>query len=125
MKVVAPPPRRTRQTTGKMPASLAAAMIAATQAVELKKKRKRTDPVVSVDTTITNSDVETINIEEEDGMKSASTSADQAAQMPRKVVREEECSGSGADVMGDMGLQKRVMKEPPKPIKLMLKSIGK
>jgi hypothetical protein len=51
--------RRTRQTTGKMSASQAAAMVAATQTVEdKKKKRKRTGPAVSVDTTAVSFSVE-------------------------------------------------------------------
>jgi hypothetical protein len=56
-------PRRTRQTVGKIPASQAAPQVA-----EAKKRRgKRTRSVVSVDTTTKSSDVETINIEEDEG----------------------------------------------------------
>jgi hypothetical protein len=71
-----------------MPASRAATTIAATQAVESRKKRKRAGLVVSADTTTASSDVETINVEEneEDDTKSPNALTERAAQMPRKVV---------------------------------------
>jgi hypothetical protein len=60
-KVVAP--WRTRQTAGKISASRAA-----TQAAEAKKKkRKRTRSAVSADTTLISSDVETIDVDDEEG----------------------------------------------------------
>jgi hypothetical protein len=56
-------PRCTRQTAGKIPTSQAA-----TQAVEAKKRRgKRTRSTVSVDTTTISSDIETIDIDDEEG----------------------------------------------------------
>jgi hypothetical protein len=55
--------RRTRQTTGKIPASRTAATIAATQTAEAKKeKRKRTRPTVSVDMALVSFSVETIDV---------------------------------------------------------------
>jgi hypothetical protein len=55
-------PRCTRQTAGKIPASQAA-----TQVAEAKKRRgKRTRSAVSADTTTRSSDVETIDIEEDE-----------------------------------------------------------
>jgi hypothetical protein len=50
-----------------MPASRAAAIIAATQTAEAKKKkkRKRTRPAVLADTATASSGVETINIEDD------------------------------------------------------------
>jgi hypothetical protein len=55
--------RRTRQTTGKIPASQAA-----TQVAEAKKRRgKWTRSAVSADTTTISSDVETIDVDDEEG----------------------------------------------------------
>jgi hypothetical protein len=52
-------PRRTRQTTGKIPAS---------QVVEAKNRRgKRTKSTVSADTTTISSDVKTIDVDDKDG----------------------------------------------------------
>jgi hypothetical protein len=56
-------PRRTRQTARKIPASKAAA-----QVVEAKKRRgKQTRSTVSADTTTRSSNVETIDVEEDEG----------------------------------------------------------
>jgi hypothetical protein len=78
-------PRRTRQTAGKIPASQAA-----TQVAEAKKRRgKRTRSVVSADTTTKSSDVETIDVGEEEGdvrspkATKASSPDRQAAETPR------------------------------------------
>jgi hypothetical protein len=65
-KVATSAPRRTRRTTGKIPACWAAAIIATTQTAEAKKKkRKRTGPAVLADTATVSSGVETINIEDD------------------------------------------------------------
>jgi hypothetical protein len=124
-KVAALSPRRTRQTAGKIPASKAVVMIAATQAAESKKKRKRVGPAVSADTSTTGTDVEMIGIEEDDDAKSPNASIEQAAQTPRKITGGGEHPRSGADVLGDAGWQKRAKNAPPKPIKLALRSTGK
>jgi hypothetical protein len=56
----------------------------------LKKKRKREGPTVSVDTTTVSSDVETINIEEEeDDVKSPNASTERVVQTPKVVGGEE------------------------------------
>jgi hypothetical protein len=56
-------PRRTQQTAGKIPASQVA-----TQVAEVNKRRgKRTMSAVSTDTTTISSDVETIDIDDEEG----------------------------------------------------------
>jgi hypothetical protein len=123
-----------RQTAGKMSASRAAATVAATQAAESKKKkkkkkkkRKRAGPTVSVHTTTGSSDVEIINIKEEekDDVKSLSASTEQATETPRKAIVVEECSRSGANVSGDAVSQKSAKKAPPKTIKPGLRSTSK
>jgi hypothetical protein len=122
-----------RQTAGKMSASRAAATVAATQAAESKKKkkkkkkRKRAGPTVSVHTTTGSSDVEIINIKEEekDDVKSLSASTEQATETPRKAIVVEECSRSGANVPGDAVSQKSAKKAPPKTIKPGLRSTSK
>jgi hypothetical protein len=56
-------PRRTQQTAGKIPASQAA-----TQAAEAKKRRgKRTRSTVSANTTTISSDIETIDVDDDEG----------------------------------------------------------
>jgi uncharacterized protein (DUF1800 family) len=86
------------------------------------------------------SDVETINIEEEeDDARSPSaammpptetpskvTAAEErATETPRKAVAAEGHSRSDADVSSDAGSQKRAKKAPPKPIKSELRSASK
>jgi hypothetical protein len=56
-------PRRTRQTVGKIPASRAAVQVA-----EVKKRRgKRTRSAVSADNTTMSSDIEAIDVEDDEG----------------------------------------------------------
>jgi hypothetical protein len=81
--------RHTRQTTGKIPASQAAAQIA-----EAKKRRgKWTRSAVSADTTTVSSDVKTIDVEYDEGdMQSpkattAPSPGGQAAEMPHPAPR--------------------------------------
>jgi hypothetical protein len=140
-KVATSAPRSTRQTAGKMFVSRAAATIAVTQtAGAKKKKRKRAEPSASADTTTVSSDVEIINVEdEEDDAKSpsatmvppaemprkATTMEGKSSQTPRKVATSEEHLRSGADVLGDAGSQKRAKKAPPKPYKPGLRSATK
>jgi hypothetical protein len=70
-----------------MSASRAAATIAATQTTEAKKKRKRIEPAVSAHTATVSSDVETINVEEEeDDAKSPSTTTVPPTEMPGKAT---------------------------------------
>jgi hypothetical protein len=60
-------PRRTRQTAGKIAASQVAAQVA-THVAEAKKRRgKRTRSTVSADTTTISSDIEAIDIEDDEG----------------------------------------------------------
>jgi hypothetical protein len=81
--------RRTRQTAGKIPASQAA-----TQVAELKKRRgKRTRSTVSADTTTISSNVETIDVDDEEGdvqLPKATTAlslGEQAVEMPRPTSK--------------------------------------
>jgi hypothetical protein len=117
--------------TGKMSTSRAAATVAATQTAEpKKKKRKRTGPTVSTDTTTVSSDVETINVEdEEDDTKSpseatipsagtprkAASTEEWATETPRRTSMIEECPRSGAETLGNTGSQKRATKAHRSP----------
>jgi hypothetical protein len=124
-----------------MSASRAAATIAVTHTVEAKKKkRKRTKPIVSGDTTTVSSGVETIDVgNEEDDTKSLSATTTLFVGMPRRVAspegREtetphmtsmmEELPTLGANALGDIGSEKRAKKAPPKPCKPGLRSATK
>jgi hypothetical protein len=120
-------PRRTRQTTGKIPASQAA-----TQIAEAKKRRgKRTRSTVSTNTTTISSHVETIDVEDEEGdvqSPKATTSplpGRQAAETPRPTLRTQGRSTLSTDPTGDAGSNKRMKKSPPKPCKPGLRSATK
>jgi hypothetical protein len=133
-------PRHTRQATVKMLTSRATATIAATQAAEAKKKRKRTRSMVSVDMTTVSSDVKTTEVDDEEGdtespgatgAPSART-PHRATSMEERVVETsrwtsatEECPRSIADTVGDPGSRKRAMKAHPKPCKPDLMSATK
>jgi hypothetical protein len=123
-----------------MSASWAVATIAATQTAEAKKKkRKRDGPTVSSDTTTVSSGVETINVEEEEDVKSpdmatvphaetppkVAATEERVMETPRRAVAAVERSWSGADVLGEVGSQKRVRRAPHKPIKPGLRSASK
>jgi hypothetical protein len=80
---------------------------------------------VSSDTATVSSDVETINVEEEEeDAKLPNVVTVPPAKTPRKVA-EEERSRLGADVLGDTRSQKRATRAPPEPVKAGLKSSSK
>jgi hypothetical protein len=106
------------------------ATIATTQTAKAKKKSKRVGPAAPANTAAVSSGVETINVEEEENeAKSPSAATVSPPEMPRKAMATEgqslhtpckgatleECSRSGAVVLGDAGSQKKVKKAPPKP----------
>lgn len=80
---------------------------------------------MTVDVMTASSDVETINIKEEDDAKSPDVSAEKAVQTPRKVTGQEERPRSGTEVPDDARSQKRAKKALPKPIKLRFRSASK
>jgi hypothetical protein len=119
-------PRRTRQTAGKIPASQAAA-----QVTKAKKRRgKQTKSSVSVDTTMKSSDVENIDVEEDEGdMQSpkattAPSPGRQAAETPRPAPGAQGLSTSSTP-KDNAGSNKRLKKAPPKPCKPNLRSATK
>jgi hypothetical protein len=119
--------RRTRQTAGKIPASQAT-----TQIVESKKRRgKRTRSAVSTDTTTMTSDIETIDVEEDEGdMQSpkattAPLPAGGAAKTPCPAPEAQGRSTSSTGPTDDVGLNKRLKKAAPKPCKPGLRSVNK
>jgi hypothetical protein len=81
-----------------MSASRAVTTIAATQTAQAKKKkRKRTRSTVSVDTTTISSDIETIDIDNEEGdMESPSATITPSAGTPRRVASPEKIGGGDA-----------------------------
>jgi hypothetical protein len=112
-------PRRTRQAAGKMPASQAA-----TQVAEAKKRRgKRTRSAVSADTTTIISDVETIDVEDDEGgvqspkATMAPSPGRQVAETPHPTSRTQGRSTSSTDPAGDVGSNKSMKKAPPYPCK--------
>jgi hypothetical protein len=124
-KVVAA--RRTRQTAGKIPASQAT-----TQIVEVKKRRgKWTRSMVSADTTMVSSNVETIDVEDDEGdvqspkATTALSPTMQAVETPRPVPEAQGRSTSSTGLADDVGSNKRLKKAPPKPCKPGLTSATK
>jgi hypothetical protein len=120
-------PRRTQQTAGKIPASQAA-----TQVTEAEKRRgKRTRSAVSVDTTTRSSDVETIDVEEDEGdvqspkATTAPSLGRRAAETPRPAPGAQGLSTSSTDPADDTGSNKRQKKAPPKPCKPNLRPAAK
>jgi hypothetical protein len=116
-----------RQTAGKIPASQAATLI-----TEAKKRRgKRTRSAVSVDTTTTSSNVETIDVEGDEGdvqspkATTASSLGRQAAETPRPTSGAQGRSTSSTDPAGGVGSNRRMKKAPPKPCKPGLRSATK
>jgi hypothetical protein len=112
-------PRRNRQTTGKIPASQAT-----TQVTEAKKRRgKRTRSVVSADTNTRSSDVETIDVEEDEGdvqslkATTAPSSGRRAVETPCPTPGVQGLSTSSTAPADDAGSNKRQKKAPPKPCK--------
>jgi hypothetical protein len=120
-----------RQTAGKVFAFRVAASIAATQTAEVKKKKRNpTRSTVPVDTTTTSSDIETIDIDdEEDDIESpretvapsagtphrAVAPVKQGVEMPCQMSMTQERPKSSTDTIGDLGSHKRAKKAPPKP----------
>jgi hypothetical protein len=105
-----------------------------------KKKWKRTRHTVSVDTATISSSVETIEIDVEEGdtespgataapsagtPRRAASTEEQAVETPRRMSATEERPRSSADIVGDLGLHKRVRKAPPNPCKPDLRSATK
>jgi hypothetical protein len=97
-------PRRTRQTAGKIPTSKAA-----TQVAEANKRRgKRTKSAVSANTTTISSDVETIDVDDEEGdtqslkAPAAPPPGRQAVETPRHTSRTQGRSMSSTDPTGDV-----------------------
>jgi hypothetical protein len=112
-------PRCTRQTTRKIPASQAA-----TQVAEAKKKRgKQTRFAVSANTTTKSSDVETIDVEEDEGDVQSPRATmipspgRQAAEMPHPTPGVQGLSTSSTGPVDDAGSNKRLKKAAPKPCK--------
>jgi hypothetical protein len=110
-------PRRTRQTAGKISASQAA-----TQVAEVNKRRSKwTRSAVSVDTSTRSSDVETIDVEEDEGdvqspkATTASSPGRRVAETPRPAPGAQGLSTSSTGQADDAGSNKRQKKAPPKP----------
>jgi hypothetical protein len=112
--------RRTRQTACKIPASQVAAQIAEAE----KRRGKRTMFAVSADTTMMSSDVETIDVEDDEGDEedvqspkaaTAPSPAGLAAETPRPAPGAQGRSTSSTDPTDDVGSNKRLKKAPPKP----------
>jgi hypothetical protein len=95
---------------------------------------------VSVGTTTVSSDVETIDVDDEEGdvespsattapstgtPRRAASPVKQTIEMPRQMSKTQERPKSSTDAMGDLGLHKRAKKTPPKPCKPGLRSATK
>jgi negative regulator of sigma E activity len=126
---------------GKISASRFAATIVSTQTAEAKKKKpKRIGLAVSVVMATVSSGIEIINVDdEEDDAKSpsamtapstgtprkAASTEEPVMETPRRTLTTEEHPRSSADMLGDVGSQKRVKKAPRKPCKPVLRSTTK
>jgi hypothetical protein len=120
-------PRHTQQTAGKIPASHAA-----TQVTEAEKRRgKWTRSAESEDTTTKSSDVETFDVEGEEGVMQSlkatmALSPDrQATETSRPAPGVQGLSTSSIGPADDAGSNKRFKKAPPKPCKLNLQPATK
>jgi hypothetical protein len=116
-----------RQTPGKIPSSQAA-----TQIVEVKKRRvKQTRSTVLADTTTVSSDVETIDVEDDEGdmqlpkATTAPSPGKQVAETPHLTSRTQGRSTSSTNPVGDVESNKRMKKALPKPCKPGLRSATK
>jgi hypothetical protein len=116
-----------RQTAGKITASQVVA-----QVVEAKKMRgKRTRYAVSVDTTMMSSDIEAIDVEDDEGdvqspkATTAPSSGRQVAETPRLAPGAQGRSTSSTGPADDVGSKKRLKKASPKPCKPNLRSATK
>jgi hypothetical protein len=112
----------------------AAASIAATQTVEVKKKkRKPTRSMVSVDMTTVSFDIETIDIDDEEGdcgsvrgdTSQGGVAGKNRRWTPHQISKTQGRPMSSTDTMGDLGSHKRAKKAPPKPCKPSLMSATK
>jgi hypothetical protein len=105
-----------------------------------EEEEEEVGPTVSAKTTMVSSNVETIDVDEEeddaklpsapkvlptDTLRKATTMEGQASETRRKVSTTEERSSLGVDILGDAGSQKRARRAPPKPIKPGLRSASK
>jgi hypothetical protein len=116
-----------RQTTGKIPASQAA-----TQIVEAKKRTgKQTRCTVSADTTIVSSDVETSDVEDDEGdvqspkATMAPSPGRQAAETPHPTPRAQGRFTLSTDPAAHVRSNKRMKRAPPKLCKPGLRSATK
>jgi hypothetical protein len=116
-----------RQTVGKIPASQAA-----TQLVEAKNRRgKRTRSTLSVDTTSMSFDVETIDVEEDEGdvqsprATTVPSPGRRVVETPRPALGAQGLSTSSTGPADDTGSNKRLKEAPPKPCKPGLRSVTK
>jgi hypothetical protein len=103
-----------------------------TQHAEAKKRRgKRTRSAVSTDTTSKSSDIETIDVEEDEGdvqsprATTAPSSGRRAAKTPRPAPGVQGLSTSSTGPADNEGSNKRLKKAPPKPCKPILRSATK
>jgi hypothetical protein len=86
---------------------------------------------VTADTTTISSDIETINIEDEEGdvespkATTALSLGKQAVETPRQASKTQERPASSTDPVGDLGSHKRMKKAPLKPCKPGLRSATK
>jgi hypothetical protein len=104
----------------------------ATQVAEAKKRRgKRTRSAVLVDTTTISSDVETIDVDDEEGdaqspkATRAPSSGKRAVETLRHTSKAQGRSTLSTDPTCDLGSNKRMKKVPPKPCKPGLRSATK
>jgi hypothetical protein len=112
---------------GKIPASQAA-----TQAAKAKKRRgKQTRSTVSADTATISSNVETIDVDDEEGdaqspkATTAPSPWKQAVEMFCQTSKTQGRSTSSTDPVSDLGSNKRMKKAPPKPCNPGLRSATK
>jgi hypothetical protein len=116
-----------RQTAGKIPTSKTATQIAAAK----KRRGKRTKSAVSADTTMMSSDVEAIDVEDDEGdvqspkATTAPSLVRQAVETPRPTPKTQGRSTSNADPADDAGSNKRLKRALPRPWKPGLRSVTK
>jgi hypothetical protein len=86
---------------------------------------------VSADTTTISFDIETIDVDDEEGDTQSPTAIEvpslgkQAVETPRLTSKMQGRSTSSTDPVGDLGSNKRMKKAPPKPCKPCLRSATK
>jgi hypothetical protein len=93
-----------------------------------KRRGKQTRSKVSVDTTTMSSDIETIDVEGDEGdvqspkATTAPSPVGRATETPRPALEAQGRSTSSTGPTDDVGSNKRLKKAPPKPCKLGLRS---